>query len=177
MRVIAGRFRGRRLKAPHGRGVRPTSDRVREAVFGILGEAVEGARVLDLYAGTGALALEALSRGAVSATCVERDPAALALLEANVAGLGLEGQVRIVRADATGFARGAEEEWELVFCDPPYAEELDDVGRHVVAGAVWTRACVLEHAARTEPPPAPAGARADTRRYGDTAVTLYWRDR
>lgn len=175
MRVIAGRFRGRRLKAPRGRGVRPTSDRVREAVFGILGEAVEEARVLDLYAGTGALALEALSRGARSATCVERDPAALALLEANVTALELADQVRIVRDDAMRFARNASEQWELVFCDPPYADDLAAVARHGVGGSLWTVACVLEHAARTEPAPAPPGARADTRRYGDTAVTLYWR--
>lgn len=176
MRVIAGSFRGRRLEAPRGRGVRPTSDRVREAVFGILGEAVAGARVLDLYAGTGALALEALSRGARSATCVERDPAALARLAANVAALGVADRVRVVRDDVLRFARRAEGEWELALCDPPYADDLEAVGREVVGGSLWTRAFVLEHAARAEPPPAPPGARADTRRYGDTAVTLYWRE-
>jgi 16S rRNA (guanine966-N2)-methyltransferase len=89
MRVIAGRFRGRRLTAPRGSGTRPTADRVREALFSMLGE-IEGASVLDLFAGTGALGIEALSRGAASAVFVERDPAALAALRANLAALGLQ---------------------------------------------------------------------------------------
>lgn len=176
--MIAGRFRGRVLRSPKGRGTRPTSDRVRESVFGVLGDAVENARVLDLWAGTGALALEAISRGAATATCVERSRGPLAALEANVEALGLEDRVRVVRGDALAFARGAagaEPEWDVVFCDPPYGDPLDPVAREVVGRDWWEGVCVLEHAARVEPPAAPTGVRMDTRTYGDTAVTFYWR--
>lgn len=178
MRVIAGRFRGRVLRSPKGRGTRPTSDRVRESVFSVLGDAVDGARVLDLWAGTGALALEAISRGAASATCVERGRGPLAALDANVEALGVADRVRVVRGDALAFARGAaaaEPTWDVVFCDPPYGDPLEPLEREVVGGDWWDAVCVVEHAARVAPPAAPAGVRADTRTYGDSAVTFYWR--
>lgn len=178
MRVIAGRFGGRRLHAVRGRVVRPTADRVREALFSVLEPALPEARVLDLYAGTGALAIEALSRGAASAVCVERDPRALAALERNVTALAIADRVRIVRGDALAFARRAErgdERYDVVFCDPPYRAPLDAVAAAVVEAEWWTRIAVLEHAARTEPPAAPEGVAAETRRYGDTAITIYRR--
>lgn len=177
MRVIAGEFRGRRLASARTRDLRPTADRVREALFSILGPAVDDARVLDLYAGTGALALEALSRGARSATCVERSPAALAALERNVRDLGLGDRVTIVRGDALTWARrlrGETDRFDLVFCDPPYADPPEPVLSDVAGGTWWTTAAVLEHAA-SRPPVVPEGLLADTRRYGDTGVTIFRR--
>ena len=97
----------------------------------------------------------------------------LAALEANVDALGVGDEVEVVRADAVAYARGAADggEWDLVFCDPPYADPLEPIGREVIERSWWRRVCVLEHAARTAPPPAPEGVRPDTRTYGDTAVT------
>lgn len=136
MRVIAGRLGGRRLQAPAGRTTRPTSDRVREAVFAMLGS-VEDARVLDLFAGTGALGIEALSRGAWSVVFVERDADALRVLRANIAALGIDAQAaQVRRADALQALRAAsaaQETYDLVFIDPPYAR-LREAG-HQVQGA------------------------------------------
>jgi 16S rRNA (guanine966-N2)-methyltransferase len=115
VRVVAGQLKGRRLRAPSS--ARPTADRVREALFSILGD-VSGARVLDLFAGSGALGIEALSRGAASATFVERDARAAALVRRNLDSLGIEGEV--VRRDALAFLRSAEGPYDLVLVDPPY---------------------------------------------------------
>ena len=117
MRVVAGEFGGRRLQAPRGRVTRPTADRVREALFSMLGD-VSGARVLDLYAGSGALGIEAISRGAASALFVESDVRAAEVIRRNLAKLGAEGEVR--RQDAVRFLNAAEGTFDLVFCDPPY---------------------------------------------------------
>jgi 16S rRNA (guanine966-N2)-methyltransferase len=179
VRVIAGEFGGRRLASASAKGLRPTADRVREALFSILGAEVEGARVLDLYAGTGALALEAVSRGAESAVCVERSAAALAALERNVRELGLEERVSIERGDALGYARrllGSTDRFDVVFCDPPYADPLEPLLESVVAEGWWSRAAVVEHAAARRPA-APPGTEVDTRRYGDTGVSIFRRAR
>jgi 16S rRNA (guanine966-N2)-methyltransferase len=118
VRVVAGEFGGRRLRAPRGRATRPTADRVREALFAILGD-VAGARVLDLFAGSGALGIEALSRGAASAVFVERDPAAVAAIRHNLDAIGVhDADVR--RQDVLAFLGGAEGSFDLVFVDPPY---------------------------------------------------------
>ena len=117
MRVVAGEFGGRRLQAPRGRATRPTADRVREALFSMLGD-VAGARVLDLYAGSGALGIEALSRGAASALFVENDARAAEVIRRNLDALGAEGEVR--RQDALRFLSTAAGPFDLVFCDPPY---------------------------------------------------------
>jgi 16S rRNA (guanine966-N2)-methyltransferase len=117
LRVVAGTFRGRRLSAPRGTRTRPTADRVREALFSMLGD-VGGARVLDLYAGSGALGIEALSRGADSAMFVERDAQAVATIERNLASLGLDAPV--ARQDVLRFLARADGAFDLVFCDPPY---------------------------------------------------------
>jgi 16S rRNA (guanine966-N2)-methyltransferase len=117
VRVVAGTFKGRRLAAPRGTRTRPTADRVREALFSMLGDVGE-ARVLDLYAGSGALGIEALSRGADSAVFVERDAQALAAIERNLAAVGVEATV--VRQDVLRFLARADGAFDLVFCDPPY---------------------------------------------------------
>ena len=124
MRIVAGTHRSRRIAAPAGDGVRPTSDRAREAVFASLGRQVVGARVLDLFAGSGALGLEALSRGAASCRFVERDAAALAAIRGNVAALGEEERCTVERGDAIAVLRrlaAADERFDLVLADPPYA--------------------------------------------------------
>ncbi len=121
MRVIAGRHGGRRLQAPAGEATRPTSDRVREALFSILGARVEGAHVLDLFAGSGALGIEALSRGAAAATFVDAAPDAVRVLRGNLAALGEEAEV--VHGDALRWLRAAPRrarQYDLVFLDPPY---------------------------------------------------------
>jgi 16S rRNA (guanine966-N2)-methyltransferase len=117
VRVVAGEFKGRRLYAPRGVRTRPTADRVREALFSMLGE-VSGARVLDLYAGSGALGIEALSRGAESAVFVERDQQALAALRRNLETVGARAEVK--RQDVLRFLARPEGTFDLVFCDPPY---------------------------------------------------------
>ncbi|MGH7270802.1 MAG: 16S rRNA (guanine(966)-N(2))-methyltransferase RsmD, partial [Polyangiaceae bacterium] len=162
MRITGGKFRSRALKAPKGQATRPTSDRVREALFGILEAAggLRGARVLDLYAGTGALGLEALSRGASLAVLVESSRKALAVLRANVNDLGLGDRTRIIAKDAGDAVRqlARAEAFNIVFADPPWA--IVDTGAApgvlaVLAGAgvLSAEACVvLEHSARTPAP-------------------------
>src|SRR6187455_2338156 len=121
MRIVAGAFRGRQLESPTWEGLRPTSDRLRETLFNILGPVVRGARVLDGYAGTGALGIEALSRGAAAVTFVERDPRAVKLIEANLAGLGASGVImRAGLADAVSRLGG--QVFDLIILDPPYAD-------------------------------------------------------
>jgi 16S rRNA (guanine966-N2)-methyltransferase len=156
---------------------------VREALFAILSSAgaVEGARVLDLYAGSGALGLEALSRGASSATLVESERAAIAVVRANASALGLEGAARVVAADVTRAARRIAEAgpFDLVLADPPWArveggEAARALGDIVAAGALAESAwVVLEHAKRTPPPDINGLLRGETREYGDTALTFY----
>jgi 16S rRNA (guanine(966)-N(2))-methyltransferase RsmD len=175
VRVTGGRLGGRVLRPPQG-ALRPTSDRVREAIFARLGLA-GGARVLDLYAGTGALGIEALSRGAARAVFVERAPRCLALLRANLASLGLEAAARVVRGDARRAVRRlgqAGERFDLVLLDPPY-----DSGEAPLALAALAEAAivapegvlVVETAKRHPLPPVDGLLRLDERRYGDTLVT------
>jgi 16S rRNA (guanine966-N2)-methyltransferase len=167
MRIVAGQFRGRRLAIPKDRRVRPTGDRVREAWMSILQDAIPGARVLDLYAGSGALGLEALSRGAASADFVEISPPSLAALRENVAALGVEGRAAVHREDALRFAaRLPPAAYDIVLADPPYTR--DDAGKLVALfrQSPFARILAVEHPARTDVPG------EDTRRYGDTSITL-----
>lgn len=119
MRVIAGEYKGRRLHAPPGTSTRPTPDRVREALFSILAQRVDGARVLDLYAGTGALGIEALSRGAEHAVFVDDDPRAVDAIARNLTEIGADGEVK--RRDALAFLAQTRARFDLVFADPPYS--------------------------------------------------------
>jgi 16S rRNA (guanine966-N2)-methyltransferase len=181
MRITGGMHRSRALRAPRGTATRPTSDRVREALFSILESQgrVEGARVLDLYAGTGALALDALSRGAARATLVESARDALVALRANVSALDLGALATVVAApvERSTAAVAAAGPFDLVLADPPYAD-LADAARAlaaiVAAGALAEGALVvLEHAAPDAPPDIPDLETTSTRRYGDTALTFY----
>ena len=178
MRVVAGRLGGRQLRAVPGKATRPTSDRVREALFAILGDRVVDARVLDLFAGTGALAIEALSRGARSAVLVEPAPAATAVIRANLGDLGLDSVAVVRRTRAETYLRNQRDgPFDLVLLDPPYATPvglLAGLLARLAATALSPDAVVvLESAARSEPPPWPAGfVPAGRRRYGDTALHM-----
>ena len=138
MRIIAGQLRGRTLEAPKGQSTRPTGDRVREALFSMLASRVgsfEGLRVADLYAGSGALGFEALSRGAAFATFVETDPPAQAAIKANAAKLGVAERVRILGGSALALPRS--DPFELIFADPPYAPGSGSGIVKAVSGADW----------------------------------------
>jgi 16S rRNA (guanine966-N2)-methyltransferase len=175
VRVTGGRLRSRRLLRPPS-GVRPTSDRVREAIFDRLGD-VAGAAVLDLYAGIGSLGIEAASRGAERVVFVERDSRCRTVLQRNLAALGLDRGVRIAAGDAARVVRALGrrgERFDLVLVDPPYASgEAGRALEAVVAAGILARgATVVLESGRRHPVPVPAGlAPIDERRYGDTVVT------
>jgi 16S rRNA (guanine966-N2)-methyltransferase len=175
MRVIAGRWGGRRLQAPPGDATRPTSDRVREAMFSILGERVADARVLDLFAGSGALGIEALSRGAAEATFVDTAPAALRAVRANLEALGADAEVR--RSDARRFigsASAAARYYDLVFLDPPYrlAGRLGDELTAALPAVLAPDAVVVAESDRRAPLEL-ALPIVDERRYGDTLIRIH----
>jgi 16S rRNA (guanine966-N2)-methyltransferase len=170
IRIIAGDFKGRRLKTPAGDAVRPTADRVREAWFSILQRSVRGARVLDLYAGSGALGLEALSRGAVTADFVEVNRVALAALKANIKTLHVDDRTGVHRLDALRFTEKLHPgQYDVAFADPPYASEQAPA-RLVALFRLnaFARIFSIEHPADQ---PIPGD---DTRHYGDTAVTFIY---
>jgi 16S rRNA (guanine966-N2)-methyltransferase len=178
VRIIAGTMRGHPIAAPRGLATRPTQDRVREALFSILGD-VEGLDVLDLFAGSGALGFEALSRGARSAVFVDPARAAVAALRANVESLGVSDAtaVRAVEAAPALKALGREgRAFGLVFLDPPYAfadpaATISALARaRVLVPGAWI---VFEHAAKGDAPPVGGFELRFTRAYGDTALTFY----
>ncbi len=179
MRVIAGRLRGRRLKSPTWSGLRPTSDRLRETLFNVLGSRVQGARVLDLCAGTGAVGIEALSRGAVHVTLVDADPRACRLAAANLAVCGLDEGYAIVRSTVEEAEARLTTPFDIVFVDPPYDDPA--FGRWVAAASALVAPdglLVVEHA-RTRDCGAAAGRLARVRelRSGDSALSFYqWPD-
>jgi 16S rRNA (guanine966-N2)-methyltransferase len=184
LRIVAGAWRGRRIAVPRG-AVRPTADRVREAWMSIVGPALDGARVLDLCAGSGALGLEALSRGAVHADFVEQDPKVLPTLRANLVSLGALSRATVHRGEAIRFLEGAvgpaappptadaAPSWDVAFADPPYHR-----GTATALAERWLRAPFaaifgIEHEAERTLPAAVAPATSDRRQYGDTALTIY----
>ena len=182
MRVIAGSHRGRRLSGPQGTALRPTSDKVREALFSILGSQVSGGRFLDLYAGTGAVGIEALSRGASAVTFVESNPQAVQLLRKNLHACGLSQRASI-RVEPTAAFIQREEWWngpyDVLFADPPYTAggELDILFHAWRPGLLSEHAAmIIEYDSRTELP-ASIDHAALVRRYvyGDTALYLYSR--
>jgi 16S rRNA (guanine966-N2)-methyltransferase len=180
MRIVAGSFKGRRLQAPNGRDLRPTSDRVREAVFNILLHGldieIEGVSVIDGFAGTGALGLEALSRGAGHATFLEENGEAVRFIRKNAGDVGAASPVTILKMDATNLPPPpmvSNAPCPIVFLDPPYGSGLAIGALEALAGRGWIAAgsvCVLELAAK-EPFVSPAGfSPLDERRYGAARV-------
>ncbi len=182
MRITGGVHRSRSLAAPRGNATRPTSDRVREALFGILTSAspLAGVRVLDLYAGTGALSFESLSRGAASATLVESARAAIDAIRANADALRLASAVTVLATTVERSELGGGAPFDLVFADPPYALVATGVAPRAVAAIVATPGVLAEGArlvfehGKGDMPPSIAGlALIDSRRYGDTVLSFY----
>ncbi len=181
MRIVGGSHSGRVLRAPAGAATRPTSEKVREALFNILFHrlgSIEGDQVLDLFAGSGALGLEALSRGAAHATFVDAGKPALVAIRGNLRDLGLEGRASVVTGDAVAVAarHAPAAPWRLVFVDPPYKSDL--AVRAVLALPSERLApdavVVIEHDRRNAPPEALGSLlRTDLRRYGDTLISFY----
>ncbi len=181
MRIVGGRLKGRVLHAPSSRAIRPTSERLRESIFDILahrhGGALEGARVVDLFAGSGALAIEALSRGAEFALLVDNGAEARALLRANVEALALGGVTRIWRADATRLGKApAGPPFTLAFLDPPYDKGLAEPALSALCAGSWLAPgalVVVEEAAKAEIAAPPALERVDERVYGETRIAFF----
>jgi 16S rRNA (guanine966-N2)-methyltransferase len=180
MRIVGGRFRGRIIAAPASRDIRPTADRLREALFNILvhghGDPVTGARVIDLFAGTGALGLEAMSRGAAFALFVDNGAQARALLRQNIEALGLGGTTRIYRRDATALGRAhPHAPFTLVFCDPPYGKDIATRALASLREGGWLapEATVIVEEATASRFVAPEGyAEIERRAYDDTEFVI-----
>ena len=180
MRIIGGEFRGRSIAAPPGEATRPTSDRARQAVFNMLehapwSPALEGRRVIDLFAGSGALGLEALSRGATSCLFVDLAEPSLAAIRANVAAFGVGARARLLRQDAAQLGRlpAGEAPYDLAFLDPPYAKGLGDPALMALRDGGWLAAdaiAVLERGAGEAAAEVPGFERLDQRRYGAAEV-------
>jgi 16S rRNA (guanine(966)-N(2))-methyltransferase RsmD len=175
MRIVAGTARGRQLRAPRGDGTRPTSDKVRGAVFNLLGQFFEGGRVLDLYAGTGAMALEALSRGCERAVCVESDPAAAEIILRNAETCGFAGRLELRRERVERvLSRLPSGQFALAFIDPPYAHgpELALAG---LAPLLAPGGRVVAEHRQSQRPAERYGplVLADQRAYGDTGISIY----
>jgi 16S rRNA (guanine966-N2)-methyltransferase len=174
MRVVAGALRGRTFAAPRGTSTRPTSDRVREAVFSILGP-VDGLRVLDLFAGSGAMAIESLSRGAAEATLVDSSSRSLAAIRRNLEALGLEATVVGQKAESfLQTARRDGRQYDLVFVDPPYrrASYFNERLSGALAPVLAPGARVVAESDRREPLELDL-APVDRRRYGDTLILIF----
>jgi len=180
MRITAGKQRGRRLQSPKGLRTRPTSDLLRQAIFNVVETRVQGGRVLDVFAGTGAVGLEALSRGAAAATFIERDCQALASLRANLASLGVASRARVIAEDALvalGGLAGAGEAFDCVFVDPPYGGDLALRCVEVLApGRILSENALLVVQAFHKsvlPVRIETLSRWWDRRYGETRLTVY----
>jgi 16S rRNA (guanine966-N2)-methyltransferase len=180
MRIIGGRFRGRPLVGPKSDAIRPTSDRLREAVFNVLahgyGDPVEGARVVDLFAGTGALGLEALSRGASFGLFVDDGAQARAILRGNIEQLGLGGATKIFRRDATRLgAMPPQRPFDLAFLDPPYERNLAAPALESLRDGGWLAPgalCLIEERAEALLDPPAGFSLVERRVYGDTQVVF-----
>jgi len=170
VRIIAGTYRGHRIAAPKGRDTRPTSDRVRENAFNLIGP-VDGADVLDLFAGSGAMGLEALSRGAATATFVESDRDACRVINANLDKLHLEATV--LQQDVLRAIAGDRRSYDLVLCDPPYGYDHSRLTGHLARLLAEDGLLVYESAGREDPPDVPGLDVRTSRRYGSARLTLF----
>ena len=182
MRIVAGKFKGREIKGPVSDATRPTSDRVRESLFNILahgieGFSIEGARVLDLFAGTGALGLEAISRGAKYCCFVEEDAGARGVIRTNADACGVIGQTRIWRRDATDLGPCAPQSpYDLIFVDPPYAKGFSEKTLATIIQGGWLAdngVVVLEESAKIIIADISGFVALNMREYGDTQIVFY----
>lgn len=178
MRIIAGTAKGRNLSSPKGTKTRPTSDRIREAIFSIVGDLVVDARVLDLYSGTGSMGLEALSRGAEHVVFVETDPAALRCLKTNIERCRCQDRSDVVNRSVISYLEKIDsgDDVDLVFADPPYRDDLGSLTLLAISKhAKSLKRCmiILEHASDQAPEPIPDNLdKVDARKYGNVGVTF-----
>ncbi|HXW08719.1 MAG TPA: 16S rRNA (guanine(966)-N(2))-methyltransferase RsmD [Vicinamibacterales bacterium] len=179
MRVIAGELKGRRLQAPDWPGLRPTSDRLRETLFNVIAPHIQGARVVDGFAGTGAVGIEALSRGASHVTFVEQDPRAVRLIQANLDRCGVPDRYAIIRARFADAAGRVAAPADVIFLDPPYGQQEIDEALAAASGmASEGTLVIIEHARRdTAPPSVPGLVLTRTLKSGDSALAFYRMDR
>lgn len=180
MRIIAGEMRSRRLKAPEGMDTRPTADRVKEAMFSILLRNLPGARVLDLYAGSGALSLEAISRGAASAVLADCSPKACKIIAENIETLGCQNRARLLRqGDSAALTTLKNEgaQFDLIFLDPPYRLDTSAVCARLEKDRILAEGglIVVEHAKETPPTPPDTLTLVDKREYGVTGLSFFRR--
>jgi 16S rRNA (guanine(966)-N(2))-methyltransferase RsmD len=168
-------LKGRRLQTPDWAGLRPTSDKLRETLFNVLAPRINGARVLDGYAGTGSVGIEALSRGAAHVTFVERDPRAAALIETNLRHCGVADRYAIIRAGFAGNAREVGGDFDVIFLDPPYGAEALSAALGAAEPLVTGEALLIVEHAKRDPAPAQTGALRRTRELtsGDSALAFY----
>ena len=180
MRVISGRVRGRRLKTPENYDIRPTTDNVKESLFNIIQFDIEGRRVLDLFAGTGQLGIECLSRGAESAVFVDRRKDAASLIRENLKTTELSHRAKVVNGDSMEYLKGVREKFDLIFLDPPYAEDLlEGAIAHIARFDILAPHGIMaaEHpVGKVMPALAPPSRVQRPYRYGKIALTLYRRD-
>jgi len=185
MRIVGGEFRGRPLATPRSNSIRPTTDRTREALFNVLAhryaDRLEGGRVLDLFAGTGALGLEAVSRGAAFCMFIEESAEGRGLIRANVEAFGLTGRTKIFRRDATRLGpAGTVQPFDLVFADPPYGKGLGEAALRSALDGGWLAQdalLVVEETATAAFDPGAGFVTVDERGYGDTIIRLIERTR
>jgi len=178
MRIVGGAFRGRPLAPPRSQDIRPTTDRTREALFNVLAhrfaDRLEGARVLDLFAGTGALGLEAVSRGAASCLFIEESAEGRGLIRTNVEAFGLQGRTKIFRRDATNLGEaGTIPASGLIFADPPYGKGLGELALQSALAGGWlteNALCIVEEKASAPFAPGPGFQVIDARDYGETVI-------
>lgn len=181
MRIVGGEFRGRTLAAPKSSDIRPTTDRTRESLFNILSHAypdvLDGARMIDLFAGTGAMGLEALSRGAKAVLFVENSVEGRGLLWSNIEALGLAGRTRIMRRDATRLGPANRiEPYDFLFADPPYGKGLGEKAMAAAADGGWLKPgalAILEERADVQPALGPCYAPLESREFGDTRMHFF----
>lgn len=176
MRITGGIGRGRKLKVPAGSKVRPTSDKVRQALFNILGERVPGAVFLDLFAGAGGIGLEALSRGAGQVVFVDASRESLSVIKQNIEALDLADSSRVIEAKAEGFLKGPSGPYDIIFLDPPYTMELAPLLGHIaMAGILKPGGVVVAEHFKKQPSPERAGELELFREavYGDTVLAFY----
>lgn len=174
VRVIAGTFGGRKIETPEGKRTHPMAERVRNALFNSIGAEVEGARVLDAFAGSGAVGIEALSRGASHVTFVERDRVAQQVIAENIALLGIEEQAKLVKASVAAWASTYDGElFDLIFVDPPYHDPQFSTAMQISGLLKPGALMVLSRPGRSESPTKPGVVVVDNRSYGDAALTYF----
>lgn len=174
MRIISGRFGGRKIETPDGKRTHPMSERIRNAMFNSLGDSVKGARVLDAFAGSGAVGIEAISRGADSITFIEKDRVAQRVIAENIATLGIADDAKLIKASVSSWMDTYDgEPFDLIFVDPPYHDPQFSTAMRLIGLLKPGALMVLSRPGRSESPTKPGVVVVDNRSYGDAALTYF----